>query len=103
MNKLTFAMFVLAIGGFLGAVTSVMSRRGQWHWAWILIATALSTSVWLYQTTDKSMSVAQASLLFEVVYGLSYFTGFRIMGEASRWQELLGMTLSFAGLLVSFL
>lgn len=92
-------MVVLASTGFLGAYLSVLARNGKISTLWILACTAVSTAVWLFQVKG-TMKLALASVLFDVVYGFSYFLGFVVMGEAATWKQITGMILALIGLLL---
>jgi drug/metabolite transporter (DMT)-like permease len=100
MVKLAIMMGMLAVVGFAGAYLSVQVRNNQCHWAWSLLCTFGSGMIWIWQARDNHMTLAQASVLFEIVYGFAYFIGFLYMGQVARWQDWVGMGLSTLGLFI---
>lgn len=99
MGKIIQIMVILSISGFLGAYLSVMTRRAGWSSLWILVCTLVSTLVWLWMV-KSDLRLTYASVMFDVVYGFSYFIGFVVMGEVSSLKNWIGMLLAIVGLVL---
>jgi hypothetical protein len=90
----------LIIAGVSGAFVSVMVRT-EVVGAWASIAVGqLSVVIWAFQARSHSMSLVQASVLFDVVYTASWFTAYWVFGEAITPVQVGGLSFLLLGLVL---
>jgi hypothetical protein len=98
--EIVVTVAALIIAGVLGARVSVAVRAGEIG-AWASVAIGqMSVIIWALQARSHSMTLVQASVLFDVVYTASWFTAYWVFGESITPVQLGGLSFLLLGLVL---
>ena len=87
----------LCISGAACAFLGKRVRYEHWNPLWSYVSGAGSLSCWAWLAKYSPMSLANASIIFDVVYGLAYFAALQVMGEPFTKLQALGIVLCGMG------
>ena len=87
----------LAVAAIVGALVSRHVRDGG-SFIWTYAAGMIGISVWAWQSRSSAMSLAMASLYFDVVYNVAWFMTLVAMGERMKPVHGVGAALLLGGL-----
>lgn len=97
----TIAAVLLFFCGLAGAYSTIKCRQGGLlPVAMLFCVSMLTTTLWVYLAKRSSLPLTYASILFDIVYGGSYFASFILLGQrvtlvqgVGGGMAILGMTL----------
>ena len=99
--ELGAALGVLAIAGVLCAKVSKLVRNHAANPAWLLVTTVLSSLVWMWMAKRGQMSLAYASVIYDVIYAATYFLALVYLGERPALLQWFGITLAVVGVVLA--
>lgn len=99
-NTPTIVAFVLIplLAGF-GAYVNIWARGNDKYGIVALVFMSLIVTIpWILLVKHSTFSLSVVSVLFDVVYSLSYFVAFYLLGESATGYQWFGVFLSLVGM-----
>jgi drug/metabolite transporter (DMT)-like permease len=101
MKRLDIIAFLfLPLLAVIGAICSkkIKYNGGAWPIVSMLGLSFLSATSWILISKYTKMSLAVATIVFDIIYGISYFIAFLILGEQITLIQGIGVGLALAGM-----
>jgi hypothetical protein len=87
---------LVSIAGIAGSVTSNWSIQG-YSWAWPFVSTIFSASVWAWMT-KQNINPWTMSLVFDLVYTITWFGTFVLLGNEPTMKQALALVFMLIGM-----
>ncbi len=98
----TILLIALVASGFLGSWFSIYMRdHSLGPWVILMNPSSWMTSfIWWYITRYKQVSLAVASVVFDVILGMTFFIGFLVLREPITVKQFIGCVLALTGIVL---
>ncbi len=103
MTLLMWLKFVgLVVGSAtIGAFISKAINAGAISWYWAVSTSVLSGLTWGWIAKNKDVSLVYASVLYDVLYAITYVVFLAIAGEKITTWQAIGIGMSIAGVAIA--
>lgn len=91
------AAIAVVCAGLVGAFVSKGINQGAIGWYWAILTAVLSGAVWGWMARQRGMSLIYSSILYDVVYAVTYVLALAAFGEGMTWVQAVGVGLAILG------
>ena len=94
------AVAAIMVVSTVGAVTSRHINQGNIGWYWAMVMSLASGLVWGWMAR-KPVSLIYASVVYDVVYALTYVVCLALLGERLTLIQGVGVALAIVGMVLA--
>lgn len=95
------AVLAIVSTATVGAAISKHINEGTLAWYWAIAGSVLSGLAWGWIARQKNVSLVYASVLYDVLYALTYVGFLALAGEKITVNQAVGIGLSILGIAVA--
>lgn len=99
---LWFKIIFLIVGSAtIGALISKGINSGNIPWYWAVSTSILSGLTWGWMAKNKDISLVYASVLYDVLYAITYVIFLAVAGEKITTMQAIGVGISILGVAIA--